>query len=1158
MSLSNTFIEKKISYTTLIEINDKSGEFIPYWVLAMKEHLGNNFIRVGTESNKSGVKSLRSFNIKLISKEDNLKLKKSDSMAPDSLFTIDVFRIYREKEINNDFVKYFKSTYNKNNFTVVLYTIDDVKDSTLKNCIKISDKIKSKTEVQEIIFLPYNTKDYGKLYAVLDNFFMNFKRKLSIEFTKQMVSLSKKLEEALNNKDLYEDPLDCYSYIQNKISYIDLLSMADYWEEIKNVCKKDLYKIFKGLNDGNVNYNFSEELTILNFDVNLIKKKIKERKINNIEYQQYLIYNVIRSCKYLKEYKKITNVLRSSAYKMEIYKDFHKSFYDFIYWEISYIMTSINYLNDLKNNVSSKDTHNILSNGVMNLLGVYSKFLKLYAEKAKLELPKIKIFYELKKLIDDSKDIKEILNERINQTLTEVIDDDNFKEFKKSKESLNSNLNQKILEIFSNKKSFYQEYLKLLEMINKNEKNKNEHDKNEKDKNHKEKTININEFSFRSIFEILPLMLSLGKFEEVKNILHYLLEHKFIKDGKFRYLYEFISFVLVLVLNYVEKNNDNLKLIFKLMNIKLTNILSFLKMIECDNQNLINEMISNYIETFNFSENNEIKNFVLDKVINIKLNKEKDDIIFINKTNNKTQQIKYKFSNNTGINLNIDKIELIFEEIDTNLNPNNIENTNTNNTNNNITYLIDSEKNTFKNINPSDTETEFSFDIEINNNTIFKNNTIYKFKEVHYFLKNSIYGIYNIKDEMKLCFNSMDMQVSTNIYPSFDCPKDFDEKSKDIFYYNVLSMIEINITNIPELSEFDDKTLKFQFFDISPKENDVLSIQHEVLNETIKKKYPGVIISKIGIEFPPGSLKDAEKLENIQVPFYIENNNFYSNGFTNIKISTTIEKDNNVLYSFFSYHKIDLIHLFNITKKFKEVNNECIIMQTTFSLNIETNKVKIYTHNNNDYSFYLDTTQAINLVLIFNNNEEETLKLLRTNFLEFCVDDNKKFRLCYPENNIIEEIKELKQVPYRILITVEEGQHNIFDEITVNINIKKDNNKNIVFLTKILENENWAIIGKSKIITDWKKEDNNEKNLQVKLMPLLDGFLKLPQIEFSEYEIKKKEDKEKEEKEEKVNNEILSEKLEFESIEFGSVIEGNEKVVKINPVTECTLKLNLT
>ena len=1106
--------ENKITYCTVIEVNDKSGDFIPYWDLAMKDHLDNNFLRIGPETNKSGVKSLRSLNIKLINKEDKFSLENLDPIRVDTIFTIDVHRINKEKEINSDFIKYFKETYNKNNYTVVLFTIDEVKDSTMKSFNKISDKIKSKTGIQEIVILPYNKKDFGKLFSVIDTSFSVFKGKISIELTNQMAKLSRKINEQIKTKDIYEDPVKCWDYVKDKIIYIDLLSIGDYWEEIKKICQFDLFKIFKGLSS---KYVFKEELNYSDFDINLIKKRAKNKILTNLEFQQFLIFNCIRSYLFLKEYDKIAILLHSSANKMYLYEYSHKSVYNFIFWIIHYITSSINYLNVLQITIPDEQTKNIINFGIMSLLCIYLKNLKVYAEKVKIDIPSIRMLFNLKQYIDESKNLKEELNNILVQYYADEEKDELFTAFKESIKDFKTDFSKKVSEMLTNKKIFLEEYLNLLKIIN----SKNA----------------INNVSFRFIFEIIPLSLLLCKFDDVKNLLKNLLEHRYIKDNKWSYIKEYISFIAILTLNLLERSNDNLDLMFKLITVKFTKMDYFLKIINSDNENLINEIVRSYIENFHCSEN-ENKFFILDKVINVNLNKEKDNIIFINKTKNKTQQIKYKFTNNTGVNFNIEKIELIFEEIKSD------SNNKKNNSNEKVTYLIESDKNVFKKLNPENKETENFFDIETDN-TIFKNNTIYKFTEIHYILKNNIYGVYHVNDEMKLCFNSMDMQVSTKISPSFDSPNYI----SDNFCYNVLALIEINITDFPEISEFDDKTLKFQFEDIKKSEGSTLFIQHEVLNETIKKNCPEIIFTKLGIEFPPGSLKNNGVLSNIKIPFCIENMNFYSNGSNTIKISAIIEKNNEVLYSFFSYHKINLNHLFNIRKKFRVVKNNNYLMQTTFSLNIETNNVKIYSNKTDDNAFYLDTTQAINLILLLDNKEEEIIKKLRSNFLEFSLNENIKFRLCYPENNILEEIKELKQTPYHIIIEVDDSPHDIFKEITVKINIKKHSDKNVVLLTHICDNENWAIIGKSKFIIEWDTNDKNEKIIKVQLLPLVDGFLRLPEIEFSECEIKN---------EETEQNEIVIGKLEFESIDFGSVIEGNSKVLRINPVTESTLKLNLT
>ena len=69
---------------------------------------------------------------------------------------------------------------------------------------------------------------------------------------------------------------------------------------------------------------------------------------------------------------------------------------------------------------------------------------------------------------------------------------------------------------------------------------------------------------------------------------------------------------------------------------------------------------------------------------------------------------------------------------------------------------------------------------------------------------------------------------------------------------------------------------------------------------------------------------------------------------------------------------------------------------------------------------------------------------------------------------------------------------------------------------------------------------------------LQDGYLKIPEIEFMEYEINEEEGKEKTNTMNNINF------LEFAPIKFGTVIEGNERIVKINSINSCTLRLNLT
>ena len=92
-------------------------------------------------------------------------------------------------------------------------------------------------------------------------------------------------------------------------------------------------------------------------------------------------------------------------------------------------------------------------------------------------------------------------------------------------------------------------------------------------------------------------------------------------------------------------------------------------------------------------------------------------------------------------------------------------------------------------------------------------------------------------------------------------------------------------------------------------------------------------------------------------------------------------------------------------------------------------------------------------------------------------------------------------MPYHIIIDINNDiEHQVFQEFDINVKIKKYSNKNIIFMSKIKDNENWGVIGKSKIILNL-PSDLKEGEIKFKLFPLLDGYIKIPEIEFFEYEI---------------------------------------------------------
>ena len=1154
-----SILEKKlIPFNTIIEVKDESKEFIPYWYLSTKEHLSNNFITLESNPNNNKVISLNSFNFKLIdSKELQEQINKEDTIQLDKLFTIDVYRIKKEKDLNADFIKSMRENYNINNLNIILYNIEDIKDNSIKNLNKLLEKLKSKIGLIDISLFPYNEQHFAKFYTAIDAFFANFKAKVIIEYNNKSKSL---LEKINSFKDIYESTEQeiIYDYIKNKILYLDLLTIGELWEEIKKVCNSDIFKLFKELKNKYILSNCSSEIYVME-----IKQKIKNKNITNIEYQLYLINCYMNSCINLKNYNGLILFLLDIVRKINVYKEQFDSEYHFFYWAINYILNLVNYLQTFEEKMSpiDIDNKNIIKNGIIFLYTLCIKYMKQYAKIFNYEIPSNKIFIQIKNWVDNNLNIKEELEKIYGNNNFEVNPDKEelFNKFKNEIKSINNSfidLNQNVFEVFTNKKVFLEEYLQILQIINK-------------------RSCDIYRLknTIRNFFEIIPTLIALNKSDEAKNILSILLKDKTFIKNKLNTLYQFICLLLIMLLHFSEKNDDNLKLMFKLLDTNFSNPKYFLSKFECKDENLINDIISKFIEKYSsLDDTADIKDknnkaFSLNKTINIILEEKKDNIIFINKQKENKIEIKYSITNNTGINLNINKIQLIFEEF------NEINDNKESKEKEEIIYEINEDNNTLKNIKPFLKSQENIFIIELNENDKFKLNKTYKLKRIKYIINNSLCGIYDIKQELKICFNPLEMKISTQIFPSYDS-SEYSPSSKNIFYFNTLSKIDIDLIDLPDKELLKNKKLRINFEDLNKNESTRLIIQTLILKEELTKIYPDIIINDYCIELLFDNLKEVKDKLNLVIPFYVENVNFYDNGKILMKINVEIieqtetEKDK-IYYSFSSFHKINLIHLFNIRKKFRTINDKGILMQTTFSLNIEATNLIVYTNNSDKFSFYMDTTQAINLVLLLPKKEEkDIINKLRQNFLYFSLDDiinnekrKIKYRICYPEKNILDDIKELKEIPYYINISLDDINNDIYKEMNVNINIKKNNKKKVLLLIHICDNENWAIIGKSKLIEEWiNDKDNEEKNFKIKLLPLLDGFLKLPEIEFMEYEISENKDDilKINENENIKKDEFSIGKIDFEPIEYGTIIEGNEKVVNITPAKECTLKLNLT
>ena len=1124
----NLTIPTKSAYTK-IEVYDPVGYFISYWNLAIKKLLIDNNCKFTLEKNISIDLPLNSFNINLTNIY-NTTIENTDPLLfEDKLFTITVNYLATEKDLNFEFYQEVKQSYLSKNINLILISISEIKEDSniLKDCTKIMNKIKKQTGINDLTFLPYNIVFFEKLQNYFSEFLNIFSEKFSKEYLNKLNILRKKFNSYERNEN--EDYKN-YQYIEELICYFDLLSLCESWSVIQTHCKKNLFKELSCLNnkDNEKDNDLIKSMNFYEYDVNKFKINFKNKILNNIEFQEYLFYYYIKTNQYLKDYQEIFKFINSIPYKMNLLIKNFKTEFHFIHWIINYFYGLIQYFNSLKKFLSSTSQKTI-NEGLVYLYSIPIKYFKLYSSKSKhIYIPNKKILIELINCIKN-KDCSKI-EERMVKLIDMQKEEDN-NDLKLFKDDFKDNNNDKLFLIFNDNKKFLEEILSLLNNVNKNYKD----------------FIKYN-ISIKCVFDIVYILIFFCRFNEAKNLLEPLLHYKFLKDNKIKYIYEYICFILLLVLRFIDKNNESLNLVFKLLNIKYSTTDKILQNLGCDNKNMINEIINDYLESFDLNkiENKNEINFSLDNSLNIKLFNGEDKIIFVNKSKNEKKKLEYKITNNTGIELNIDKINLSFEE-------NNINDYSEKK--NIIIYTIESDKNSFKKLNSLMKEKDEIMEIECND--IFKANNVYKLVEIQYIMNNSLKGIYHVKEKVELIFSELNLSVKTEIYPSYDSPN-IDNNN---YYYNILSMIKINIPEISDISELKNRSLIIEIKDLTKNNNDsILKIQTELFKSILKSKIPEIIVNDLSIIFPPDSIHNIIDIINLQIPFFYENTNYYTNIENKIEIKLNVKekKENNdiILFSYSTVYKMKFTHLFTIGKRFKLLKNNSFLLQTFLSLNIENKKVKVYNLNN---VINIDSNQAINMILVLSGKENDILLKLRNNFISFSLNDENdfKYRFCYPEKNILDEIKEIKEIPYHIIISVDKKNNDMkFDlsnEIKVNICIKKYKEKRVKLMIKINDNNNWCVIGKNKIIEEFGNE-KSEKDINIVLLPLIDGFLQLPEIEFSEYEFDS--DLKIEGDVKKENNDDIS--YEFEPIEYGTIIEGTKNVLEISPLKEYSLKINLT
>lgn len=1098
-------------FTTLIQLNgDGNSEFINYWDKKIKDMTANFFCILNFKENNGISKTLNSFNIIFKNKED---IKLFDN----PLMEISFLRVEKYKEFKEIQGKEFKQKINKEQFLILFANLDDPTESGMKSLVKFYEKLKKSLELPELVLLPYNENVTGVIYNSLESDFIKaFKGKLISSFTTKFQEYQKYFEAAQKSKEILRNEDKMYEYIIQRKKYLSILACSESWKEIQDVCSEDLFQNYRLLSR---KFMFHEANNFRSYSEEEFDKNIQEKTLSNLEYQQFLFFFYVRALKQTKEFEKISNFFMKIFMEISQYTSNFSSMFHYYFWNYNLSVKMISYLKYLKINFASVRDNVIISKGEINILYYTKKILKNYALCAQIDIPGINIFILALEYKSENALVSQ-LNGVLNSVNEEM---DNNQQYLNFVDDIKEKFDDKFSGIFLYHKKFLQEYLIVLNSIS---------------KLHQE--LNEKKLQFRVVVESIPLLFALSKFEETKMKLIDQINE--MVNKKWSYLYETVNFLMIIFLNCLNKTYENLSLILKSIEINFSRVDNLIKILQCENENIIYDITSEYLQNFETKETskpNTLKSFLLNNIFNFTFEEEfiKNEFIYINIMKEKEKKLKFSIENLTGLHLKFTQVKLFFED----------------KTNGNeISYLANNQE-----IKIEKYQKKSSYDITILFNEDFKENNFYLLKEIHFILESGVFGIFELDlNKKQIIFNiqSIDTQIDSKIYPSYIEEKEFDDDTKNIYYYNVICSMKLKFSSLPEMK---DKKLLIEIKSSENSESEEnLRIVKNLLVEDMPKVLPKdkIKIFPNIIEFPPETILSQSEFNNLNIPFVIEDTNFQNKIMQKLFFKCKIIENEKEIYSFSKTFNFNIQHILNFSERLRLLKNETILLQTTFKLNIKQKNFSVYLKNDRKTKINLDMSQSINTILNIKkyDNEEEILNELANKSLTFSVAD-KLFQAEYPKNFIISEIKKTLEMPYHIFINAEEKEHKIFEEFILTVKIQKLFIGKCLVLLKIIQNENWSILGKSKIIQKFDSE-KGELKVDFKLIPLLDGFLKVPEIELMKFDLKNIGDNNITDIDVLMNTSTLV----FDMIPENSIIEGNERIVKINPINSCTLRLNVT
>jgi len=760
---------------------------------------------------------------------------------------------------------------------------------------------------------------------------------------------------------------------------------------------------------------------------------------------------------------------------------------------------------------------------ITNQVYVYhqaKKFLKTFSQLIGQDIPSIHQFdsfiYGLEKdpLVERKRSLEQVLP--------------NDEEFIKFIDDLkNGPFSERFKTIIDNKTSLFDDYLKILNILE--ELNNMKH--------HPKLAVKMQ-------LEKIPILLKLNQLDSIRSILNDCL--RTLQKDKWDHIYKFYSMIFIILLGFLEKSEENINLIFEYLNLETKYSQFRGYSMSFYSENSIYDYVSKYLNSNDFKLNKvnlRNVNFDLTKLLDVTVSEEQFrnqelEASFSNSYHNYKKRIELNlsdsksielcFMNKSKLNLFVECVKLFFEDeishekimFDTSIEKFILGNGQTCKS-----FLFEAKKyekdmilrlnnvliRLYCGVEALYRMNHYNFVIKVKTSSL-RFNYVFVNHEIDYkFFTNTLYNGYFI---------------FSNVHQSERLMIEFNQDTSANNNIKILNKYEIHLIN-----ENNDVNERIRFLEENSETVQNASKKYET-NVSIEEKI--MAIKNIGME-----------RFILKFHFILHNSLNDVSNISQFPLVLSSQKDNKNHIVFTDLINFKLCNLFEIQNRFKSIE-ESILVQTSIKLNYENENLDI--HLTNEDIHHLEKGKIINFIKLFKDNNSHEMPTLPYFTYKF---NGRLYSYYISRTDFDQYLSNMKELNYFVKVktsidkTIQDG-FQIFKEMKIFVDLEKFTDLDSIIMIKVKENINWNIIGKSRVLE--RLSEKCKKMITFNVIPFTDGFVKLPEIYIQEHILNKAD---------KINNELTSDNtLEFSPLS-NSIIENNQKIIKVYPISNFQMKLNI-